>query len=174
MSDSEVRDYVKKRYGDIAKSVESSCCSASCCGTLPLDVALRVGYSKEDLENIPGEASMGLGCGNPVTLASLDEGEIVLDLGSGAGIDVFLAANKVGVTGKVIGVDMTEEMIEKAQETALEYGYENVEFRLGEIENLPICDDFVDVIISNCVINLAPDKETVFKEAYRVMKPVVG
>ena len=165
MSDSEVKDYVKKRYGEIAKSVESSCCSTSCCGNVPLDVALSIGYSKEDLENIPSEASMGLGCGNPVALASLDEGMIVLDLGSGAGIDVFLAANKVGVMGKVIGVDMTHEMIETAKETALKYGYENVEFRLGEIENLPVSDDSVDVVISNCVINLAPDKEAVFKEA---------
>jgi ubiquinone/menaquinone biosynthesis C-methylase UbiE len=170
MGDSEVKDYVKKRYGEIAKSGDSSCCSTSCCGTSPLDVALNIGYSREDMLKIPSEASLGLGCGNPVALASLDEGEVVLDLGSGAGMDVFLAANKVGVTGKVIGVDMTEEMIKAARETALKYGYENVEFRLGEIENLPVCDDSVDVIISNCVINLALDKEIVFKEAYRVLK----
>ena len=151
MSDSEVKEFVRKRYGEIAKSVETSCCSPSCCGSAPLDVALRIGYSKEDLENIPTEASMGLGCGNPVALASLKEGEIVLDLGSGAGIDVFLAANKVGEKGKVIGVDMTQEMIETARETALKYGYDNVEFRLGEIETLPVSDDSVDVILSNCV-----------------------
>jgi SAM-dependent methyltransferase len=168
MSDSEVKEYVKKRYGEIAESVESCC--PSCCCTTPIDVALNIGYSKEDIENIPIEASMGLGCGNPVALAGLKEGEIVLDLGSGGGIDAFLAANKVGTKGKVIGVDMTKEMIEKAQATAKKYGYENTDFRLGEIENLPIEDDSVDVIISNCVINLAPDKGKVFKEAHRVLK----
>ncbi|MEM3531507.1 MAG: arsenite methyltransferase [Candidatus Methanomethyliaceae archaeon] len=114
---------------------------------------------------------MGLGCGNPVALASIKEGETVLDLGSGGGIDVFLAAKKVGTKGKVIGVDMTEEMINKARDVASKYGYNNVEFRLGEIENLPIESESVDVIISNCVINLSPDKERVFREAYRVLKP---
>jgi ubiquinone/menaquinone biosynthesis C-methylase UbiE len=114
---------------------------------------------------------MGLGCGNPVALASLKEGEIVLDLGSGGGIDVFFASKKVGPKGKVIGVDMTEKMINKSRGTAKKYGYKNVEFRLGEIENLPIEDNFIDVIISNCVINLSPDKEKVFREAYRVLKP---
>jgi len=114
---------------------------------------------------------MGLGCGNPVALAGLKEGEIVVDLGAGGGIDVFLAAKKVGAKGKIIGVDMTEEMVSKARSTALQYGYENVEFRLGEIEALPINDESVDVIISNCVINLSPDKERVFQEAYRVLKP---
>jgi ubiquinone/menaquinone biosynthesis C-methylase UbiE len=169
MSDTEIKDYVKNRYGQIAKA-SSTCCSSSCCGNNSFDVALQIGYSKEDMEIIPSEASMGLGCGNPVALASLNEGETVLDLGSGAGMDVFLAANKVGENGKVIGVDMTEEMVNKARLTAKRNGFKNVEFRLGEIENLPIENNSVDVIISNCVINLAPDKEKVFKEAYRVLK----
>jgi len=132
---------------------------------------MRIGYSEEDLKDVPQASSMGLGCGNPIAHASLEKGETVLDLGSGGGIDVFLAAKKVGAEGRVIGVDMTEEMIKKATETAIKHGYENVEFRLGEIENLPLEDDSVDVIISNCVINLSPDKEKVFKEAYRVLKP---
>jgi ubiquinone/menaquinone biosynthesis C-methylase UbiE len=114
---------------------------------------------------------MGLGCGNPVALASLKEGETVLDLGSGGGIDVFLAARNVGANGKVIGVDMTEEMVQKAKTTASKHGYENVEFRLGEIENLPVEDNSIDVIISNCVINLSTDKQKVFQEAYRVLRP---
>ncbi|MBD3206955.1 arsenite methyltransferase [Candidatus Bathyarchaeota archaeon] len=170
-ADSEIKKYVKNRYGEIAMS-DSCCCSSSlCCGDPSLDIAQRIGYSEEDLENIPSEASMGLGCGNPVALASLEEGETVLDLGSGAGMDVFLAARKVGEKGKVIGVDMTEEMIKKARKTAADYGYGNVEFRLGEIEDLPLEDESIDVIISNCVINLAPDKGRVFSEAYRVLRP---
>ncbi len=132
-------------------------------------MALKIGYSQEDLRTVPEISNMGLGCGNPVALASLKEGEVVLDLGSGGGIDVFLAAKKVGPKGKVIGVDMTKEMIDGATATASKYGYENVEFRLGENENLPIEDGSVDVVISNCVINLSPDKEKVFKEAYRVL-----
>jgi ubiquinone/menaquinone biosynthesis C-methylase UbiE len=168
---SEIKDFVKNRYGEIAKSEASCCCAPTCCGGTSLDVALSIGYTKEDLENIPDEASLGLGCGNPVALASLKEGETVLDLGSGAGIDVFLAATKVGEKGKVIGVDMTKEMVIRARKTAVKYGYKNVNFRQGEIENLPVESDTVDVIISNCVINLASDKEKVFKEAYRVLKP---
>jgi SAM-dependent methyltransferase len=132
---------------------------------------MQIGYSEEEIKSLPEEALLGLGCGNPVALASLKEGETVLDLGSGGGIDIFLAAKKVGVKGKAIGVDMTEEMINKARSTALKYGYENVEFRLGEIENLPLEDDSVDVVISNCVINLSPDKGKVFQETYRVLKP---
>ncbi len=170
MKEKEVKEYVKKRYGEIAKS-EASCCSSCDCSPSALDAALRIGYSDEDLKKIPEASSMGLGCGNPVALASLTKGEVVLDLGSGGGIDVFLAAKKVGPTGKAIGVDMTEEMIQKARATASKYGYENVEFKLGEIEKLPIEDDSVDVIISNCVINLSPDKEKVFREAHRVLKP---
>jgi SAM-dependent methyltransferase len=133
--------------------------------------AKAVGYSTEDLEHIPEEAIMGLGCGNPTAIAELKAGEIVLDLGSGAGVDVFLAANKVGPAGRVIGIDMTDEMVDKARNTARDHGYHNVEFRLGEIEKLPVEDDSVDAIISNCVINLSPDKSKVFREAYRVLKP---
>ncbi len=170
MKEEEVREFVKKRYGEIAKG-EKSCCSS--CGSEPstADVALQTGYSKEDLKNLPEDSIMGLGCGNPVALANLKEGETVLDLGSGGGIDVFLAARRVGVEGKVIGVDMTEEMIQKARSTASELGYGNVEFRLGEIEDLPVEDNSIDVIVSNCVINLSPDKEKVFREAYRALKP---
>jgi ubiquinone/menaquinone biosynthesis C-methylase UbiE len=169
LKEQEVKEYVKQRYGEIAKS-ETSCCSSCRCSPSVSDIALRIGYTEEELMNVPEAASMGLGCGNPVALASLKEGDTVLDLGSGGGIDVFLAAKKVGENGKVIGVDMTKEMIQRARNTASKYGYENVEFRLGEIENLPIEDSSIDVIISNCVINLSPDKETVFKEAYRVLK----
>lgn len=129
-----------------------------------------MGYSLDDLKSVPEGANLGLGCGNPVALASLKKGETVLDLGSGAGFDSFLAANKVGETGRVIGVDMTPEMIETAQENARKNDYKNVEFRLGEIENLPVDDNFVDIIISNCVINLSPDKPQVFREAFRVLK----
>jgi ubiquinone/menaquinone biosynthesis C-methylase UbiE len=130
----------------------------------------ELGYSQKELQAIP-EETMSLGCGNPIALASLKKGETVLDLGSGAGFDCFLAAKRVGEKGKVIGIDMTPAMIEKAKTTAEKYGYSNVEFRLGEIENLPVEDNSVDVIISNCVINLSPDKEKVFQEAYRVLKP---
>jgi len=130
----------------------------------------RLGYTDEELASVPEGANLGLGCGNPIALASLAEGETVLDLGSGAGFDCFLAADKVGKKGKVIGVDMTPEMIEKARENARKGDYENIEFRLGEIENIPAADDSVDVIISNCVINLSPDKKRVFNEAFRVLK----
>lgn len=176
MENEKIKKHVKKRYGEIAK-MNSSCCSSSCCtsssncGSPQQYVAGKLGYSPDDIETIPEESVLGLGCGNPVALASLKEGETVLDLGSGGGIDVFLASKKVGATGKVIGVDMTEEMLERAKATASKHGYSNVEFRFGEIENLPIEDESVDVIISNCVINLAPDKLKVFKEAYRVLKP---
>ena len=129
-----------------------------------------MGYSQEEMNKTPAGSNLGLGCGNPVAIASLKEGEVVLDLGSGAGFDAFLAAPKVGKTGKVIGVDMTDEMLEKARENAKKGNYTNVEFRKGDIENLPVDDNSVDAVISNCVINLAPDKEKVFKEAYRVLK----
>lgn len=165
----EVKEYVKKRYGEIAKGCQS--CSPSCeCGTSTVDVGLKIGYSEEDLKSVPEAANMGLGCGNPVVLANLKEGETVLDLGSGGGIDVFLAAKGVGQKGKVIGIDMAEEMVERARFTAKKYGYKNVEFRVGEMENLPLMDSSVDVVISNCVINLAPDKDRVFREAHRVLK----
>ncbi len=171
MENEKVKEFVKKRYGEIAKTEKSCACSSSCCGPSTKDIAQEIGYSETDLENVPDSAILGLGCGNPVALANLTEGETVLDLGSGGGIDVFLASKKVGKHGKVIGVDMTEEMLERARASALKNGYSNVEFRLGEIESLPIEDETVDTIISNCVINLSPDKLKVFKEAYRVLKP---
>jgi len=154
-----------------------SCCdpqeavsAASCCS--PQDTFSKViGYKDEELGEIPDGANLGLGCGNPTALASLKEGEVVLDLGSGGGIDCFLAANAVGQSGRVIGIDMTPEMLERARENARKGGYTNVEFRLGEIENLPVADNSVDVVISNCVINLSLDKNRVFKEAYRALKP---
>jgi len=163
-----IKEFVKDRYGEIAKKEKATC---SCCGTSIFEQAKAIGYSSEELKKIPESAIMGLGCGNPVALAGLKKGQTVLDLGSGGGIDVFLAANKVGEKGKVIGVDMTQEMIKKAEENAKKGGYKNVEFRPGEIERLPLEDESVDVIISNCVINLSPDKRRVFMEAYRVLKP---
>ncbi|HAK59011.1 MAG TPA: arsenite S-adenosylmethyltransferase, partial [Nitrospiraceae bacterium] len=135
------------------------------------DISKKIGYTDADLKAVPNGANLGLGCGNPIALASLREGETVLDLGSGAGFDVFLAAARVGKTGRVIGVDMTPEMIAKAKENAAKGNYGNVEFRLGEIEKLPVDRDSVDVVISNCVINLSPDKRTVFQEAFRTLKP---
>lgn len=170
MEKEEIRKFVKKRYGKMAKA-GVSCCQPCECESSLRELGKRIGYSEEDLRNVPEASNMGLGCGNPVALAALKEGETVLDLGSGGGIDVFLAAKRVGDKGKVIGVDMTKEMIEKAKSTAQKYGYTNVEFRLGEIENLPVENNSVDVIISNCVINLSVDKEKVFSEAYRVLKP---
>lgn len=165
-----IKEFVKKRYGELAKTGKG-CCQSCGSGHTALDKALRIGYSEADLKTVPEASLMGLGCGNPVALASLREGETVVDLGSGGGVDVFLAARKVGSKGKVIGVDMTEEMIQKAKATASEGGYQNVEFRLGEIESLPVENNSVDVILSNCVINLSPDKEKVFREAYRVLRP---
>jgi arsenite methyltransferase len=161
-----IKKSVRNNYAKVAKS-GISCCGTACSAG---DISKRIGYTKEDLEAIPEGADLGLGCGNPVAFASLKEGEVVLDLGSGAGIDCFIAANKVGKNGRVIGVDMTPEMLEKARENAKKSGYENVEFRLGEIENLPVADNYVDVIISNCVINLVPDKKRAFAEAFRVLK----
>ncbi|QLJ52795.1 MAG: Arsenite S-adenosylmethyltransferase [Candidatus Fermentimicrarchaeum limneticum] len=171
MKNSEIKKIVKKRYSQIAKEGTSCCLTCGPCGHNATEQAKRIGYSEEELGKIPKEAVMGLGCGNPTALADLREGETVLDLGTGAGIDVFLAANKVGPEGYVIGVDMTEEMIKKANKTAKKHGYKNVEFRVGEIENLPVEDNSVDVIISNCVINLSPDKLRTYQEAYRVLKP---
>jgi len=171
MKNDQIKKIVKERYSKIAKTGTSCCPTCSTCGYDTSEQAKRIGYSEKELGKIPKEAVMGLGCGNPTALADLREGETVLDLGAGAGIDVFLAANKVGSAGYVIGVDMTEEMIKKANETAKKHGYRNVEFRLGEIENLPVEDNSVDVIISNCVINLSPDKLRTYKEAYRVLKP---
>ena len=176
MKDDEIRQAVRKNYGEIAKSGSSSCgCTPpSCCGdgNSPgsVDVSTRIGYSAEDLSEVPEGANMGLGCGNPHAIASLQPGEIVLDLGSGGGIDCFLAAKAVGREGRVIGVDMTPEMISKSREYAEKSQAWNVEFRLGEIEHIPAADNSVDVIMSNCVINLSPEKPSVFKEAFRVLK----
>lgn len=171
MKKREIKKVVKGRYARIARQDQESCCPSCGCGSSALLQAKAVGYSTEDLKHIPQDSIMGLGCGNPAAIADLREGEIVLDLGSGAGVDVFLAANKVGHAGRVIGIDMTEEMVERARTIANEHGYGNVEFRVGEIERLPLEDDCVDVVISNCVINLSPDKAKVFREAYRVLKP---
>lgn len=173
MEDNKVRKVVREGYAKVARKA-SSCCSAtalSCCtATDPADVSRKIGYTQGELKEVPEGANLGLGCGNPVALASLKEGETVLDLGSGGGLDCFLAAKKVGVKGKVIGVDMTPEMIDKARGNAHKQGYKNLEFRLGEIENLPASDASVDIVISNCVINLSPDKKRVFKEAFRVLR----
>ncbi|MFX1290520.1 MAG: arsenite methyltransferase [Promethearchaeota archaeon] len=198
MQDDKIRGIVRERYAKIAERSQgysccspstvpetscSSCCgpsttpeinsSSSCCGdtSLSQNYSSRIGYTEEEQKSVPEGSNLGLGCGNPTAFASIKEGETVVDLGSGAGFDCFLAANKVGKTGKVIGVDMTPQMIDTARENAYKGNYENVEFRLGEIENLPVADNTADLIISNCVINLSPDKDKVFQEAYRVLKP---
>jgi arsenite methyltransferase len=175
-SPDEVRTAVRQRYGAVAASVPSatdSCCAPSCCGgsaTTP-GVAAALGYDSDAEASVPAGSNLGLGCGNPTGMASLRPGETVLDLGSGAGFDVFLAARAVGPTGRVIGVDMTPEMLHRAREKQRKAGIGNVEFRLGEIENLPVADCSVDVVLSNCVINLSPDKQRVFAEAFRVLRP---
>ena len=173
MEESRIRKYVRERYAGIARQGGSCCApSTSCCVEGAADEASRkIGYTDEELRSAPQGANLGLGCGNPIALASLREGETVLDLGSGAGFDCFLAANEVGPRGRVIGVDMTPEMIEKSRENARKGGYGNVEFRLGEIEHLPAADGSVDAVISNCVINLSTAKDRVFAEAFRVLKP---
>ena len=158
MQEEKIKKFVRKRYSKIAKEGASCCSDSAPCGTDSVEHAKRIGYSKKELQNIPESAIMGLGCGNPTALADLKEGETVLDLGSGAGVDVFLAANKVGSKGHVVGIDMTKEMVKRANENAKKHGYKNVEFKLGEIENLPLEDNSVDIIISNCVINLSTDK----------------
>jgi len=160
---------VREAYGKIAQGQEG--CGCSTCGPDTKEFAKSIGYSEEELKAIPDEANLALSCGNPTALAGLKEGEVVLDLGSGAGFDCFLAATRVGPNGKVIGVDMTPEMVEKARDNAKRNGVRNVEFRLGEIENLPVGDNSVDVVISNCVINLSANKPRVFQEVYRVLKP---
>lgn len=177
MNKEEIRKQIRVKYSDIAlKGANGSGCSCGCScsdndSTFDVkELSKRVGYSNDDLSNMPGQANLGLGCGNPIAIASLKEGEVVLDLGSGGGFDCFLARRQVGESGHVFGVDMTPEMIRLARENVQKSGYSNVEFRLGEIEHLPIADDIIDVIISNCVINLSLDKEKVFKEAYRVLK----
>lgn len=175
-----IKEHVKQTYSKVAKRAQlgtgCSCGPAttmSCCGPVSKDAYIQgIGYSSDEVKDLP-ETAVGAaaGCGNPTALAGLKEGEVVLDLGSGGGIDVFLAAKKVGPEGKAIGIDMTDEMLELSRKNAEELGFENVEFRKGDIEDLPIEDGTVDVIISNCVINLAPDKDKVFSEAYRVLKP---
>lgn len=168
-----IKKIVREGYAKVAAQ-RSSCCSSSCCGTgsgAAKDISRSIGYSDHEMSAVPEGANLGLGCGNPVALALLKEGDVVLDLGSGAGFDAFLASARVGETGRVIGVDMTPEMIEKARSNARKGNYTNVEFRLGEIERLPVEDHSVDAIISNCVINLSPDKQSVFRETYRVLKP---
>jgi SAM-dependent methyltransferase len=170
----QIRQNVRRHYRQIAlQDVNAgSCCTttAGCCGT-SVEVSAKLGYTDEELSAVPAGANLGLGCGNPQAIADLKPGEVVLDLGSGGGLDCFLAARQVGETGRVIGVDMTPEMISKARELAIRGGFTNTEFRLGEIEHLPVADNSVDVIISNCVINLSPDKLQVFREAFRVLKP---
>jgi len=176
--DTEIKKHVRDRYARAA-TTGSTCCgpaaSPCCCGGTPspegTEASRLVGYSAEELAAIPAEADLGLGCGNPTALAGLKPGETVLDLGSGGGIDCFLAARRVGPTGRVIGVDMTPEMLDRARANAREIGAATVEFRLGEIENLPVADGSVDVVISNCVVNLSTDKPRVFREAFRVLRP---
>lgn len=174
-----IRDAVRKSYGEVATANDSGqCCGVDtgCCGVsddaqINALISTRLGYTQADLASVPEGADMGLGCGNPRAIANLKPGEWVLDLGSGGGFDAFLAAQEVGETGRVIGVDMTSEMLAKARANALKGGFSQVEFRLGEIEHLPVADNCIDVIISNCVINLSPDKAQVFSDAYRVLKP---
>jgi len=171
-----IRQAVRERYGKVAATGRAGCgCSPTCCGTgsdaTADDISRGLGYSEEEVSSVPDGANLGLGCGNPQAIASLQTGETVLDLGSGAGFDSFLAAKAVGDQGHVIGVDMTPEMLSRARSNAETAGVGNVEFRLGEIENLPVADGAVDVIISNCVINLSAEKARVFREAFRVLKP---
>ena len=168
LKEHEIRKAVRGNYAKLAEK-QSCCCSPT--EVCAQELSKRLGYSEKDTKGVPEGSNLGLGCGNPVAQASIKRGEYILDLGSGAGFDCFLAAKKVGSKGKVIGVDMTPEMLERARENAKKGNYTNVEFRLGEIENLPVADCTVDVVISNCVINLSPDKQRIFREAYRVLKP---
>ncbi len=167
MSD-DIRSAVRDRYAQAARQAPKAGCGCGCGGASQSE---QLGYERSDLDAIPSEADLGLGCGNPTALAGLQPGETVLDLGSGGGIDCFLASRRVGPGGRVIGVDMTPEMLDRARAAARRDGYQNVEFRLGEIENLPVADATVDAVISNCVINLSPDKGRVFREAFRALKP---
>jgi SAM-dependent methyltransferase len=181
MNDAKIKEMVRARYGGIAEAAgTTSCCapagsSSSCCGDIapgtPADKSRQMGYSEVELAAVPDGANLGLGCGNPQAIAALRPGEVVVDLGSGAGFDCFLAARQVGPTGRVIGIDMTHEMLKKARENAAKINAANVEFRLGELEYLPVADNTADAILSNCVINLVPDKAQVFREAFRVLKP---
>ncbi len=166
MKKENIRKTVRQEYAKVAKGT-ASCCDQSTVEKISRDI----GYSDDEMGSVPDGANLGLGCGNPTAMASLNTGETVIDLGSGAGFDSFLAANRVGKLGHVIGVDMTPDMLERARANARKGGYGNVEFRLGEIENLPVADNTANVVISNCVINLSPDKVRVFEEVYRVLKP---
>ena len=172
MKKDNIKQIVKKYYGEIAAKNGSGCCGSSCgcCNTTNSEqIAKSIGYSNHEIKSAP-DANLGLGCGNPIGMGEIKKGDTVLDLGSGAGFDCFLAAKKIGPLGRVIGVDISEEMIKKARANASKYRYKNVEFRLGDIEKLPVEDNSIDIIISNCVINLAPNKSKVFSEAYRVLK----
>ena len=178
MDDVQIKEMVRARYGGLATASDTPCCSpaaASCCGDrapgTPAEKSRQMGYSEAELTAVPDGANLGLGCGNPQAIAALEPGEVVVDLGSGAGFDCFLAARQVGDAGHVIGVDMTHEMLKRARDNAARIGAANVEFRLGELEHLPVADRTADVVISNCVINLVPDKEQVFREAFRVLRP---
>lgn len=179
MKADEIRQHVRQSYAEVAEASEAGACcgeAASCCGVsddaaINRLISTRLGYSEEDLNAVPEGADMGLGCGNPRAIAALKAGEVVIDLGSGGGFDAFLAAAEVGERGRVIGVDMTPAMISKARANAEKGRFGNVEFRLGEIEHLPVADGVADVVMSNCVINLSPDKPQVFREAFRVLKP---
>lgn len=173
-NEEDIKEHIRKQYAKAANKEAQGCCFSECgCNGTAADIAAvseKLGYTQQDFDNVPFESNMGLGCGNPVAIASLKTGETVLDLGSGGGFDCFIARKHVGETGHIIGIDMTPEMIALARKNAADSGYKNVEFRLGEIEHLPVADNSVDIIISNCVINLSPDKEQVFKEMYRVLK----
>lgn len=171
----DIRKIVRERYAGVATGAQSGCgCTPSCCSPKApanKEQSAKLGYSKQDIDAVPEGANLGLGCGNPQAIAGLKKGEVVLDLGAGGGFDCFLAAKQVGARGRVVGVDMTPEMVAKARENARRGGFRNVEFRLGEIEHLPVADASVDVILSNCVINLSLDKPQVYQEAFRVLKP---
>jgi arsenite methyltransferase len=171
-NEKEIKRTVKEGYARIAKQATSYYSSRSCCGCADFseEICKKMGYTDEEIQAAPPESNLGLGCGNPVALAAPIEGEIILDMGSGAGFDCFLASTKVGSTGKVIGVDITSEMVDKARANAFKGGYSNIDFRQGDLENMPVADNYVDVVISNCVINLVPNKKMVFKEAFRVLK----
>jgi SAM-dependent methyltransferase len=175
MNDVQIKEMVRARYGGVAAASDAGCCTpaaSSCCGppATAQDKARRMGYSEAELAAVPEGANLGLGCGNPQAIAAMQPGETVVDLGSGAGFDCFLAGRQVGDKGRVIGVDMTHEMLKRARDNAAHVGANNVEFRLGELEHLPIADNTANVLISNCVINLVPDKQQVFREAFRVLK----
>ena len=171
MDDATIKEMVRDRYGAIAAASSSCCAPATACCSPAAEQAARMGYSETELSAVPEGANLGLGCGNPQAIAALRAGEVLIDLGSGAGFDCLLAAKQVGAEGRVIGVDMTHEMLARARDNAARVGATNVEFRLGELEHLPVADGTGDVIISNCVINLVPDKAQVFREAFRVLKP---